>query len=372
MRVGRLHSNAIRSANLRETTATLRVKDGHGDGCGPSRSIPRNVASTIGAMRFLAHTDALGDRPVISVDGVCPVGPNFSHWPGHRTPAKLKADTSTGIAFRLLDLDEAERAALLGGLDVVSNNHFDTDGVLSCFAVMQPHVARANRSLFLDAAAAGDFQVFVSREALALDLRVMALAGSAPLPTLQEKYERAFAILPELLADPLAAVGPVREEFDTVLADLERAKTATVRHHAALDLAVIETAAQLDRVAINTRVGTATRVLAICPGYDGSLFRYHDRVESWFDLASRRPPPRKDHAPLAQRLDELAGTTGEERWRAQPIDVPIPEMWFGVEGRGKSFGPTRSGELRKSRLAPAQVERAVVEHFAEGDSRPRG
>ena len=50
------------------------------------------------------------------------------------TPAEVKADTSTEIALNLVA--SPNRAALTQGIELVTNNHFDTDGVLSCWTVL--------------------------------------------------------------------------------------------------------------------------------------------------------------------------------------------------------------------------------------------
>src|SRR2546426_362891 len=50
-------------------------------------------------MIFTYYDERLNAVPFICVDGVGEGGVNVSHWPGHRTPAHLKAGTSTEIAL---------------------------------------------------------------------------------------------------------------------------------------------------------------------------------------------------------------------------------------------------------------------------------
>jgi len=52
------------------------------------------------------------------------------------TPAALRADTSAEIVFNYLDAPDAHV-----GVDGVSNNHFDEDGLIGIFALMQPALA---------------------------------------------------------------------------------------------------------------------------------------------------------------------------------------------------------------------------------------
>ncbi len=77
-------------------------------------------------MRFEYYHDGLANVPKLSVDGTVDNAIHFSHWKGNQTPASVKADTSTEIALNLAAAPN--RAELTGGIDLVTNNHFDTDG----------------------------------------------------------------------------------------------------------------------------------------------------------------------------------------------------------------------------------------------------
>lgn len=327
-------------------------------------------------MKFRFFSPALKAVPVISVDGIAPLGPNFSHWPGNRTPRRLKHDLSTGIALGLLDLPEAEQRAQLHHLDLVVNTHIDTDGILSCSCLLAPDQARANRALYLDAARTGDFQVYSSDAALALDLALTDLQGddhplagawrgATELERHEILYRMAFDELPRLLRDPFAPQKRTGPEFQGIRADLDLVASGAVRvrRHPDIGLAVVESPRPLHRIAVNTAAGADLRVLTVVPYGAGHLYRYHDRVESWFDMVSIRPPPRRPLAPLARRLDDLEASESEPRWMAGDAREPIPECWFGVPGSGPSFGPSVAGDLCVSRMRPRLVERAVVEHF---------
>src|SRR5205814_3899618 len=85
-------------------------------------------------MRFQYYTAAIGDTPKLSVDGTVDNAIHFSHWQGNETPADVKADTSTEIALKLVA--SSHRHELTKGIELVTNNHFDTDGVLSVWTVL--------------------------------------------------------------------------------------------------------------------------------------------------------------------------------------------------------------------------------------------
>ena len=85
-------------------------------------------------MRFEFYHPGLDNLPKLSVDGTVSHSIHFSHWQGNETPPEVKADTSTGIALNLVG--SPNREALTRGIDLVTNNHFDTVGVLSVWTVL--------------------------------------------------------------------------------------------------------------------------------------------------------------------------------------------------------------------------------------------
>ena len=81
---------------------------------------------------------------------------------------------------------------------VVVNNHFDTDGLLSIWVVLDPEQAMANRDLLIAAAEAGDFDEWPALErGLWLDAAIRALgSGAADDAT---AYQTVLPQLPELI-----------------------------------------------------------------------------------------------------------------------------------------------------------------------------
>ena len=71
----------------------------------------------------------------------------LSHWRRSGTPADLMADTSTAIVFNYLDRPDLHVPA-----DVVSNNHFDEDGLVGIYALLEPEAAASRRDLLIDVA----------------------------------------------------------------------------------------------------------------------------------------------------------------------------------------------------------------------------
>src|SRR5438034_4189978 len=109
-------------------------------------------------MRFKFYDEGLADVPKLSVDGTVGNAIHFSHWKGNETPASVKADTSTEIALNLVSA--RNRDQLTRGIDLVTNNHFDTDGVLSVWTVLSGERAMELHDRLIAAAEAGDFSEF--------------------------------------------------------------------------------------------------------------------------------------------------------------------------------------------------------------------
>ena len=113
-------------------------------------------------MRFEFYTEAIADLPKLSVDGTVDNAIHFSHWQGNETPQSVKADTSTEIALNLVAA--TNRDELTQGIDLVTNNHFDTDGVLSVWSVLNGERALPLREKLISAAEAGDFSELSSED----------------------------------------------------------------------------------------------------------------------------------------------------------------------------------------------------------------
>ena len=101
-------------------------------------------------MRFQYYTAAIGDTPKLSVDGTVDNAIHFSHWQGNKTPPSVKADTSTEIALNLAAAPNREE--LTQGIDLITNNHFDTDGVLSVWTMLNSEPALSLRDKLIAAA----------------------------------------------------------------------------------------------------------------------------------------------------------------------------------------------------------------------------
>jgi hypothetical protein len=290
--------------------------------------------------------DRLDASPNIIVDGLATSGTvlALSHWPNSGTPAGLKRDTSTEIVFAYLDSPHPYPSA-----NFVSNNHFDEDGLMGIFALIDPATADSNRELLMDAATAGDFGVYKNRDAARIAFIVAACADSNTSPLPKEIYElpsqRMFERLYVDLLDMLPRLFTGLSEFknlweveDTKLSaseELIEDGKITIEEHQNLDLAVVHIPGDLlprplndfGRVclnechpfAINSRTKCSRLLVA-----QGQHIEFQYRYETWVQLVSRRQPSRVDLKNLAQELNQAE--TSEARWVFDGVDRITPRL----------------------------------------------
>ena len=166
-------------------------------------------------MRFEFYHEGLAAAPKLSVDGTVGNAVHLSHWEGNETPDELRADTSTEIALNFVA--SPRREELARGVRIVTNNHFDADGVLSVWTVLNGGRAPELRELLVAAAEAGDFSEFPGERAVRTSILIQG--GDNPF----------VEGVDSPLARSLAGGGAVDEgrAYELVLPEVERALTRT-------------------------------------------------------------------------------------------------------------------------------------------------
>lgn len=267
--------------------------------------------------------------PNIVVDG----SPNEStvltltHWPGIAQPAGLAADLSAEMAFAFVRRGRPVDA------DVVTNNHFDQDGLVAMFALIEPDVALRHEELLVDVAASGDFATYRHRQSARASMAIATYADPRRSPIAGELagpyedqcvalYERLLEQLPNLVLRP-DDFAELWIDEDRQLAASEEALASgriTIDERPEIDLAIVDVAESEPRrhghrfaadedvgvhpMAINNATG-CFRILQV----HGRRYTFTDRYESWVQYRSRRPLPRVDLRPLADALSSIDTST---------------------------------------------------------------
>ena len=332
-------------------------------------------------MRFEFYHDGLRGVPTLSVDGTVDGALHLSHWEGNATPEELRADTSTEIALNFSAWPR--RAEWARGVEVVTNNHFDADGVLSVWAVLGGERASGLRDEMVAAAEAGDFSEFPSESAVRV--AVLLQGGDNPFtPGVNSP-----------LVERLAGGARVDEgrAYELVLPEVERVLTRTddyeplwregwgeiargLESFARGDSRVVEDAetrlsvvtlapdlygaagfdparhgAPFTAVAHNAR---GEVLLVATPLAGGWSYRIDYAYHSWAETVARPRIARRDLSALVGRLNELEGGRGGA-WKPDRGELTSAVKFFG-EG-----GAPAASRLRPDEVA-AELRAALKGH----------
>jgi len=164
-------------------------------------------------MRFEFYHSGLDAIPKLSVDGTVDHAVHFSHWQGNQTPAELKADTSTEIVLNLVS--SPNRIEFTQGIDLVTNNHFDTDGVLSVWTALAGERALDLSNRLIPAAEAGDFSEFSSAAAVRASIAIQG--ADQPIPGEASFSPLACQLAGEQVTDEARAYELVLPEVESLL-----------------------------------------------------------------------------------------------------------------------------------------------------------
>ncbi len=312
----------------------------------------------------------LDGRPNVIVDGAATTGTTvaLSHWPGTVVPSGLEADLSAEMAFAYLD-----RWDLHGAATLVSNNHFDQDGLVSVFALAHPEEASDRRRLLIDVAAAGDFATYRDRTAARVSMVIAAFADQHRTPLGEpaaayetwcgQLYEELLGRLPELCDHPDRYRGLWAEEDEALTSSeaLVRSGDVHMEEVPELDLAVVTVpsgapssgghrfgsrwATGLHPMAVNT----ATAMFGVLT-VSGASFDFVYRYESWVQYRTRRPRSRVDLGPLAAEL--TAEETSGGWWTFDGVEDLEPRLH--LEGAAGST------------ISPAMFRQHLEHHLRTG------
>lgn len=322
-------------------------------------------------MQFVPF-EQVASVPNIIVDGASTQNTviTLSHWPKSGTRIELKRDTSAEIAFAYLDSSRFHVQ-----VEAVSNNHFDEDGLVGIFTLLDPATAQRHRGLLVDAAQAGDFGFFERRDAarIAFTLSAFADPQTSPLPQgifdlpyaelAAELYVELLGVLPQLLTN-LRDFRALWEREDSELTAseycLEKGQIV-IEERPDLDLAIVRIPQSVvaERVrrfvqprhvachpyAIHNRT-RCSRLLIVQDRRAELLYRY----EGWVQMISRKPAPRVDLSGLASELNEQEQSGG--RWIFDGVDQITPKL--RLEGSSATSIP------------PETIERQVEHHLHTG------
>jgi hypothetical protein len=329
-------------------------------------------------MRFEFYSDAIADVPKLSVDGTVDDAIHFSHWKGNRTPASVRADTSTEIVLNVLAAPN--RQELTRSIDLVTNNHFDTDGVLSVWSMLTGERALDLRDRLISAAEAGDFSELSSVDGVRASIVIQGsdspidksgsplaakLAG-APVDDEAESYVLVLPHVEDVIRNTDKYEELWREQWRRIETALDSfAKGAsTVAEFTDVDLSLVTLAPEVfgpkgfdpvrDAVpfAAISKHAKGTLFLIATPLDGGWSYRIDYPYYSWAETVVRPAVERRDLNLLLERLNELETSTNG-KWAADASELASAAKFQSA------------GRLQSSELPPDEVVSQIRQIFAE-------
>ncbi|HKO62307.1 MAG TPA: DUF6687 family protein [Pyrinomonadaceae bacterium] len=320
-------------------------------------------------MRFEFYHPGLADVPKLSVDGTVDNSVHFSHWQGNTTAAEVKADTSTEIALNLVASPNKDK--LTQGIELVTNNHFDTDGVLSVWSVLNGERALGLHDELIAAAEAGDFSELKTEDAVRASIVIQGT--DQPIPDEQPGSPIAAQLAGEPVEDEARAYKLVLPEVEkiitrtndyeqlwrepwrriaTAIESFERGSSKVSELANGLSLIVLEpdafgangfdaTRHTAPFTAIS-RYAKGQLFLIATPVRNGWAYRIDYPYYSWAETVVRPRITRHDFATHVLQLNGLEN--GDGQWVLDKTELSSAIKFTGADGK-----------LGTSRLTPEQV-----------------
>ena len=325
--------------------------------------------------RYFVPFATLRQQPTIVVDSVgLGAALTLAHWRGAATPVALRDDTSAGSVLRALHRPETP------GLEAqaVTANHFDIDGFVGVWSLLNPELALLHEPLLRLVATLGDFRELnwsqpLAEQALQLVCWLNAEEKArfyepfgAPAHRRREDEASAekFAwFLPrfaEVLQNPAAGQAAWAPEFGRVQRAVAVAHGPTTRRtdYPELGLAVVRTPQPLPYYALFGPTFGFDIVLSI---YDGQRYELECKYTTWIDLESRPTLLRLALAPLAAMLTALE--TSGRTWQADGLTDTGPLLRLAGPKKltkAQRYADPDGRSIYRSSIAPEDFERIIV------------
>lgn len=339
-------------------------------------------------MRFEFYHSGLDGVPKLSVDGTVSNSVHFSHWQGNETPAEVKADTSTEIALNLVS--SPNRDQLTQGIELVTNNHFDTDGVLSVWTMLNGERALQLRHKLIPAAESGDFSEFTNEDAIRASIAFQGsdqpitgddsgsplareLAGAAV-----DDDARAYELVLPEVERVLTRTGEFENlwrgpwtQIETSINSFERGESK-VKEFSERKFSLVTVARDVFGASgfdparhaapftAISRYAKGPLFLIAIPYQNGWAYRIDYPYYSWAETIVRPRIERRNFAPLVSRLNQLEPDTAGQ-WALDTSELASAVKFTGNEGK-----------LSASDLQPDQVASAISAELAASGAAAAG
>ena len=330
-------------------------------------------------MRFEFYSDVIAEVPKLSVDGTVDNSVHFSHWQGNQTPESVKADTSTETVLNVVAAPN--RKELTRGIDLVTNNHFDTDGILSVWTMLTGERALSLRPKLIAAAEAGDFSELSSVDGVRASIVIQGsdspidksgsplaakLAGK-PVPDEAESYVLVLPHVEDVISNTDKYEELWRDQWQRIETALDSflKGESTVEEFTDVDLSLVSLAPDIFGPNGFDPTRDAAPFTAISHHAKGELFLITTPLErgwahridypyySWAETVVRPAIDRRDLTLLLERLNQLEPST-KGSWEADTSELASAAKF------------ARDGRLQASEIEPEEVVGHIRQLFSGG------
>jgi hypothetical protein len=303
----------------------------------------------------------------------------LAHWRGAATPVPLRDDISAGSVLRALHQPATP------GLEAaaVTANHFDIDGFVGVWALLNPELALRHEHLLRRVATLGDFREIDWQDpqadhALQLVCWLNAeekarfyepFGASARRLREDEASAEKFAwFLPRfaaVLENPEIGRAAWEAEYQRVRLGLAamHSPATIIRRYPEIGLTVVHTPEPLPYYALFGATAGTDMVLSL---YGGQRYEFEYKYTTWVDLASRPTLPRLPLDALTARLNQLETTA--RRWTFDGITDTGPLLRLSGKTLTKvqRYADPDQRPIYASAITPEQLEQEVVAFFRAG------
>ncbi|KUG09738.1 DUF6687 family protein [Solirubrum puertoriconensis] len=327
---------------------------------------------------FLPFAQARGQAAAtVVVDSILPrAALTLAHWRQAPTPAPFRDDTSAGSALRALHKLPAE----LQGAQFVTANHFDVDGFVGVWTLLNPELALQHETLLRMVATLGDFRELGWQHPLAntaLKLVCWLNAKEKELfyppfgaPELRRREDEASAekfawflsAFAEVLQNPDLGRTAWLPEYERVrrgIAAMQSSATQLNRYPE-LGLVVVHTPDPLPYYAL---FGPTEGYDIVLSCYGEQRYELEYKYTTWVDLESRPTLPRLPLQPLVECLNQLETT--RRLWTCDAVTDTGPQL--RLSGRDLSkvqrYADPDQRPIYASSIPAAELEAEVIRFF---------
>ncbi len=324
-------------------------------------------------MEFIGFANAkkLDHNSVVGVDCFLPGRLNLSHWRGAGPPPELAEDTSAAIAINALI-----KAALPDTARFVTNNHFDVDGFIGIWSLLNPDLALEHQHVLKAIGLVGDFRELpLDKSIQEKVLKLVAWLNTVEKKKFYAPFGKAYHeeeacidkfnyFLPafgEVIKDQEPFKPDWEEEYTLVSQHLELlAGRGSVLFYNDIKLLVAKAPQPLHYYALFGQSAKADMVLTI---YQGNQYELEYKYTTWVDAFGRKSYPRVDFKPLIKKLNESEGS-GEKWTGADVTDTgPILRLGPSIKDKEVRFDHPFNRKFYSSSISPDTLEEAIVSFY---------